>query len=115
MKVVIIGASGLLGSALVPFLRDGDHEVFRFVRCASKVGDEVCWDLAASIIDAVALEGVDAVVNLGREPGGRTLTERRKAVLRSSRLGPTRLLGDARPPEGEAESPRLGVCYRLLR
>ncbi|HSD27052.1 MAG TPA: NAD-dependent epimerase/dehydratase family protein, partial [Vicinamibacteria bacterium] len=86
MKVAITGASGLLGSALVPFLRDGGHEVFRLVRRAPKAGDEVRWDPAASTIDAAALEGVDAVVNLSGEnlAGGRW-TQRRKALLRSSR------------------------------
>jgi uncharacterized protein (TIGR01777 family) len=89
------GASGLLGSALVPFLKTGGHEVVRLVRRPPKARDEARWDPAAGTIDAAALEGVDAAVNLSGEniAGGRW-TKERKALLRSSRLGPTRLLAD---------------------
>ncbi len=95
MKVAITGASGLLGSALVPFLTTGGHEVVRLVRRAPKAKDEVRWDPDAGTVDAAALEGVDAVVNLSGEniAGGRW-TEARKALLRSSRVGPTRLLAE---------------------
>ena len=64
MKVAISGASGLVGSALVPFLRGGGHAVLRLVRRAPRAEDEARWDPAAGTIDAAALEGVDAVVNL---------------------------------------------------
>jgi uncharacterized protein (TIGR01777 family) len=95
MKVAITGASGLLGSALVPFLRNGGHEVVRLVRRAPKAGDEARWDPAAGAIDAAALEGVDAAVNLsGENIGEGRWTQARKALLRSSRLGPTRLLAE---------------------
>jgi len=95
MRVAITGASGLLGSALVPFLRNGGHEVVRLVRRPATAGDEVRWDPAAGTIDAAALEGVHAAVNLSGEnlAGGRW-TEARKARLRASRLGPTRLLAE---------------------
>jgi uncharacterized protein len=95
MKVAITGASGLLGSALVPFLQEGGHEVLRLVRRAPKAKDEARWDPAAGTIDAAALEAADAVVNLSGEnlAGGRW-TEQRKDLLRSSRLGPTRLLAE---------------------
>jgi uncharacterized protein (TIGR01777 family) len=95
MKVAITGVSGLLGSALVPFLREGGHEVLRLVRRAPKAKDEARWDPAAGTIDASALEAADAVVNLSGEnlAGGRW-TEQRKDLLRSSRLGPTRLLAE---------------------
>jgi len=95
MKVAITGASGLLGGALVPSLRDAGHEVVRLVRRPARAGDEARWDPAAGTIDAAALEGVDAAVNLSGEnlAGGRW-SEARKALLRSSRLGPTRLLAE---------------------
>ncbi len=95
MKVAITGASGLLGSALVPVLRSRGHEVVRLVRRPAKAGHEARWDPAAGTVDAAALEGVDAAVNLSGEnlAGGRW-TEARKARLRASRLGPTRLLAE---------------------
>ncbi len=95
MKVAITGSSGLVGSALVPFLTTGGHEVVRLVRRAPKAKDEVRWDPEAGAIDASALEGVDAVVNLSGESiaDGRW-TEARKALLQSSRVGPTRFLAE---------------------
>jgi hypothetical protein len=95
MKVAITGASGLIGSALVPFLTTGGHDVVRLVRRAPRAKDEARWDPEAGVIDAAALEGVDAVVHLAGEniAGGRW-TEARKARLRSSRVGPTRLLAE---------------------
>jgi uncharacterized protein len=96
MKVAVTGSSGLVGSALVPFLTTGGHEVVRLVRHAPKAKDEARWEPEAGAIDSAALEGVDAVVHLAGEniAGGRW-TEARKARLRSSRVGPTRLLAEA--------------------
>jgi uncharacterized protein (TIGR01777 family) len=113
MKVAITGASGLVGSALVPFLRNGGHEVVRLVRRAPKAGDEARWDPAAGAIDAAALEGVDAAVNLsGESIGEGRWTEARKALLRSSRLGPTRLLAETLA--GLRKKPRVLVSVSAV-
>jgi uncharacterized protein (TIGR01777 family) len=95
MRVAITGASGLVGGGLVPFLTAGGHEVLRLVRRTPKGTDEARWDPEAGEIDAAALEGTDAVVHLAGEniAAGRW-TEARKVLLRSSRLGPTRLLAE---------------------
>ena len=113
MKVAITGASGLLGSALVPFLTTGGHEVVRLVRRAPRAKDEVRWDPEAGEIDAAALEGVDAVVNLSGEniAGGRW-TDARKALLRSNRLGPTHLL--AKTLAGLNRKPRVFVSASAI-
>ena len=117
MKVAITGASGLVGSALVPFLTTGGHEVLRLVRRTPKGTDEARWDPEAGEIDAAALEGVDAVVHLaGENIAGARWTEARKALLRSSRVGPTAApRRSARGTEEEAEGARLGLRDRLLR
>jgi uncharacterized protein (TIGR01777 family) len=95
MKVAVTGSSGLIGSALVPFLTAGGHEVVRLVRRAPEAKDEARWDPETGEVDRAALEGADAVVNLSGEniAEGRW-TEARKARLRSSRVGPTRLLAE---------------------
>jgi uncharacterized protein len=95
MKVAVTGASGLVGGALVPVLTAGGHEVVRFVRRAPRAQDEARWNPEAGEIDVSAFAGVAAVVHLAGEniAGGRW-TEARKARLRSSRVGPTRLLAE---------------------
>ena len=93
MKVAITGASGLVGSALVPFLTAGGHEVVRLVRRARSAKDEVRWDPDSDTIDAAGLEGVDAVVHLaGENVAEGRWTSARKTRLRTSRIAPTRLL-----------------------
>jgi uncharacterized protein (TIGR01777 family) len=93
MKVAVTGASGLIGSALVPFLKMGGHDVRRLVRRAPRAEGEVRWDPSRAEIDASGLEGVQAVVHLSGEnlAGGRW-TEARKARIRDSRVGSTQLL-----------------------
>jgi uncharacterized protein (TIGR01777 family) len=96
MKVAVTGASGLIGCALVPFLRAGGHEVVRLVRRTPQALDEARWDPESGALDSSALGSVDALVHLAGEniAGGRW-TEARKARLRASRVGPTRRLAEA--------------------
>ena len=54
MKIVVSGASGLIGSALVPHLRGRGHDVVRLVRGAPSPG-EARWDPAAGELDPAAL------------------------------------------------------------
>jgi uncharacterized protein (TIGR01777 family) len=108
MKVAITGSSGLIGSALVPVLTTGGHEVVRLVRRPPKEGDEARWDPETGAVDSGALEGVDAVVHLaGENIAGSRWTEARKALLRSSRVGPTGLL--ARTLAGLTRKPQVLV------
>ncbi len=95
MKVAITGASGLVGSALSPFLSTGGHQVVHLVRRAPASRGEARWDPAAGAVDPSVLEGVDAVVHLaGENVAEGRWTEAKKARLRTSRLGPTRRLAE---------------------
>lgn len=94
MKVLVSGASGLIGSALIPFLTTGGHQVVRLVRNGSTRGaGTVRWDPEAGSIDSAALEGLDAVVHLAGEniAGGRW-TAAKKASIHDSRIDGTKLL-----------------------
>ena len=85
MKIVVAGASGLIGTALVSALRAAGHEVRRLVRRAPVEADEISWNPAAREIDAGQLTGVDAIMNLAGENvgAGRWTAARREGILRS--------------------------------
>jgi uncharacterized protein (TIGR01777 family) len=95
MRVAITGSSGMIGSALAPFLEQEGHEVVRLVRRQARAADEVRWDPDRGELDRRALKGLDAVVNLcGANLAGGRWTRARKQLLRSSRIAPTRLLSE---------------------
>ena len=93
MLVVIAGSHGFIGSALVPHLRGSGHDVRVLVRGDARGPDQISWDPDAGRLDAGALAGADAVINLaGVNPGSRPLTAARKREVLSSRLRTTGLL-----------------------
>ena len=63
MRILISGASGMIGSAVAPYLAGHGHEVVRLVRRTTGPG-EVRWDPDAGTIDAAGLEGFDGVVHV---------------------------------------------------
>lgn len=94
-RIVVSGASGLIGRPLVRDLRAGGHQVTTLVRHAPKGPDEVRWDPDSGGLDARALEGADAVINLSGASIARipwTTSYRRELV--SSRITTTRLLAE---------------------
>ncbi|MGQ0842035.1 TIGR01777 family oxidoreductase [Actinokineospora sp.] len=96
MRVVVAGSSGLIGTALVARLRQDGDDVLRLVRRAPQAPDERGWDPPAGRIDAGALDGVDAVVNLcGAGIGDKRWSQARKQVLLDSRVEPTEVLAAA--------------------
>jgi uncharacterized protein (TIGR01777 family) len=96
VKVVVSGASGLIGSALVPLLRADGHDVVRLVRRPPSAADEVRWDPAAGEIDMAGLDGVEAAVHLsGAGVGDARWTERYKEKIRASRVDSTATLSRA--------------------
>ena len=64
MHVVVSGASGFLGSALVPHLRAQGHRVTRLVRSPDDAPDASLWDPRTGRIDQLLVDKADAVVNL---------------------------------------------------
>jgi uncharacterized protein (TIGR01777 family) len=106
MRVLVSGAHGLIGTALVRSLRTREHEVGRIVRphAGARAGPgDVSWDIEAGTIDTPAMEGADAVVHLAGASLARRWSSAYKARLRDSRVDGTTLLATAvaqldRPP-----------------
>jgi uncharacterized protein (TIGR01777 family) len=91
VKVVLTGASGLLGPALAASFRSDGHQVVRLVRRPPAAPDEASWDPRAGTVDAGALTGAGLVVHLaGVGLGSRPWTpDHRRAVLDSRVQGTT--------------------------
>ena len=92
MKVAVTGASGLIGSALVPALREAGHDVVALVRRAPEGQSEVEWRPDAGTIDAERLVGVDAVVHLAGETIGQRWSAEARDRIRGSRVDGTGLI-----------------------
>ncbi|GAA3697628.1 TIGR01777 family oxidoreductase [Nonomuraea antimicrobica] len=105
MAIIVTGASGLVGTALVEALRAGGREVVKFVRRPPRAADEAFWQPSEQVVDLAALEGAEAVVHLaGASIGGRRWTPAYKRELVESRVQGTRVLVGAlkelaEPPE----------------
>jgi uncharacterized protein (TIGR01777 family) len=94
VRIVVSGASGLLGSALVPALEADGHEILRLVRRPPADRGEVEWDPAEKRINPQPLVGVEAAVNLSGATIGRRWTASRKAEILASRVDSTGLLAE---------------------
>ena len=93
MRVLISGASGLIGRALTPALISAGHEPIALVRRAPHA-DEVQWS-PGERLDPEKLAGADAIVHLaGKNVAGRW-TEKFKQEVLESRVRGTRTLADA--------------------
>ncbi len=110
MKILISGASGLVGKALARKLQEDGHTFARLVRPGGKSSPEdIFWDPMAATVDAPAMEGFDAVIHLsGASIAEARWNPERKAVLRSSRIDSTRVLVDTL--SGLKQKPRVFLC-----
>ena len=100
MRVAVTGSTGLIGRALVERLEAGGHQAVRIVRPLGPRGSDsstsVVWDPTAPQIDAVGLEGLDAVVHLAGEPiAARRWSPDQKVRIAESRVRGTAVLAQA--------------------
>src|SRR5689334_16597186 len=96
MRVVIGGASGFLGSALVGHLRTAGVDVVRLVRHDDQSSDASPWDPVDGEVDQRVIDSADAVVNLSGEPIAHwPPTQRWRRELVASRMSATGTLARA--------------------
>ena len=109
MKVLISGASGLLGTALTRELRARDHETAALVRRTPDAG-EVQWD-PRKPLDPAKLAGFDGVVHLaGKNIAGLWTKKFKQEVLESRVLGTGTLATAAAKSFRSTGRPRVMVC-----
>ncbi len=94
MKVVVTGASGLVGSALVSSLETDGHEVIRLVRRDPRSASERLWNPNGQP-DPSLVEGADAVVHLAAETISGWWTQGKKDRILQSRVRGTENISKA--------------------
>lgn len=106
-RILISGASGPIGTALVASFGPLGIEVVRLARGAARNAGQVSWDPLAPLSPA-AVSGFDAVVHLaGESVVGRWTAEKKKAIRDSRVLGTRHLVAALAQAEVK---PRVLVC-----
>ena len=94
MKIVISGASGLIGTQLVTTLKSSGHEVVQLVRRTAVAG-QIMWDPKSGKLDPASLEGCDAVIHLsGAGIGDKRWSDAYRKEILDSRTATTLLLAN---------------------
>ncbi len=95
MRIVMAGASGLLGTALGERFRAAGHDVVRLVRRPAAGPDESQWDPDAGAIDRSVIESADVVINTaGVSLVGNVHSKKWAREVRESRVRTTTLLAE---------------------
>lgn len=108
MRILVTGATGLVGRAVVNTLVERDHEVVVTSRSPDRARSFlpllyrlVAWDPNDGPAPPAAFEGVDAIVHLaGESVAGRWTDEKKQAIRDSRVLGTRHLVDGMRPLDG---------------
>lgn len=94
MRILVSGTSGLVGQALVPFLKERGHQIVSLVR-GYPTSDSIAWDPASGKFNKRDFEGFDAVIHLaGKNISSGRWTEKVKKEIFLSRCRDTWLLSE---------------------
>ena len=116
MNIVIAGAGGLIGSALIKSLLSDGHQITRLSRPGgSTAAGSIMWDPTQGVLEPEALEGFDALINLaGENIGASRWTDEKKQLIYDSRIKTTTLLANrlkslSRPPKVAVFASAFGI------
>jgi len=107
LRILLSGASGLIGKAFAELLRAKGHTVIPLVRRAPGEG-EVGWDPFAGVLDSSRLEGLDAVIHLAGETISSRWTPAKKKAIRESRVRGTAMLAEVAAQTNP--KPKVFIC-----
>lgn len=93
-RVLVTGASGPIGTALLPALKAAGYQVSRLVRGTPSSPNEIPWDPAQPLPER-SVSGFDAVIHLAGESIVGRWTEGKKRAIRESRVQGTKHLAEA--------------------
>lgn len=95
-RILIAGASGLIGKQLSAFLDTGGHDVWNLVRREPKADNqEIYWNPDKGELDASSIEGFDVIIHLGGAGiGDKRWSKSRMQLIRDSRIKSTQLLSE---------------------
>lgn len=111
--IVVSGASGVVGTELIPYLQTQGHKIIRLIRNEKElcIGD-VCWNPNADIIED-KFEGADVVIHLAGEPiGNENWSNEKKLSIVDSRTRSTSLL--AKTIANMDKPPKLLICASAI-
>lgn len=95
-RILLAGASGMIGTPLKHLLTASGHIVHTLVRRTPQGPSEHQWDPDAGTIDSGIIDHIDVVINLsGASIGKIPWTKRHKNLIMSSRVNATRTLATA--------------------
>ena len=94
MKILVTGSSGLVGTALVPYLQKHGHQVVRVVRQVGDDKDAIVWNPEKGTYRLEDFEGFDAAINLAGDNIFSSLrwSDEKKKKIMSSRVDAARTL-----------------------
>ena len=110
-RILLSGASGLLGSALLPSLKGRGFQVIRLVRGQASADDQISWD-PLQPLPAETVSGFDAVIHLAGESVVGRWTDAKKANIRESRVASTHNLAQALATT--SEKPRVLITASAI-
>lgn len=106
-RILVSGASGPIGTALLPSLPASGYSLVRLVRGAATGDEQISWDPAVPI-PPPAVSGFDAVIHLAGESIVGRWTVAKKSKIRDSRV-----LGTAHLAQALARAqkkPKVFIC-----
>lgn len=97
MKILITGASGLVGTELQKSFAEKGYEMLLASRSEPKDDKHIQWSIEEGFAEPEKLEGIDVVVHLAGEnvSGGLRWSDEKKKAIRDSRVLGTRNVVDA--------------------